>query len=328
MFKKKNKKQQQIERLLEDELVVTAADIAQAIDEESTPKQDQVQPEVDEELEAKPNHQVVENQEETIELDEQETAKSRDVEDEEELVEAITTEPISEESQDIIQEILEENQEDSEEVKMPKPETVEEEPDDSPVVQQGFVWTDVDACDLPQKKLSRKERKRLEQERLEREKEEKRNKRKKRRHKVVEEQPQKRPEDMIAPPVEDVVTEEEKVDLNTFFETSKLKKKKLKRRDRKKYSRKELRRRKKREKKGQGIEDVKDQNLYKFRRKKYKTVEDFITYLNDNYLEIDSVAQDVLADERFFGWIGKKSGVFNQSLQEFKEIKAKTEKKS
>jgi len=119
---------------------------------------------------------------------------------------------------------------------------------------------------------------------------------------------------------------EEKVDINTFFEASKSSNK-LKRRDRKKYSKKELKRRKKRLKSPRTSEDIKDQKVFKFRKKKYSNVEDFIKYLNDHYLDIDDVANDVLSDENFFGWISKKSGRFDQSLKEFQEINAKIEKK-
>jgi hypothetical protein len=114
----------------------------------------------------------------------------------------------------------------------------------------------------------------------------------------------------------------DKVDLNEFFEASK-EQKKLKRRDKKEYSRKELKRRKKRQSRARVPEDIRDQKVFLFRKKRYKTVEDFIQYLNDHYLDIDDVAREVLADENFFGFVGKKSGVFPKSLQEFREIKKK-----
>lgn len=117
----------------------------------------------------------------------------------------------------------------------------------------------------------------------------------------------------------------DKVDLNSFFEASK-QQNKLKRSERKKYSKRELKRRKKRQNR-RISEEIKDQRVFKFRKKKYKDVEEFISYLNDHYLDIDDVARDVLADENFFGWVGKRSGVFPQSLSKFKEIKEKIEPK-
>lgn len=133
------------------------------------------------------------------------------------------------------------------------------------------------------------------------------------------------PEEEDSPMVQEfTLPTKDKVDLNHFFEASK-EQKKLKRREKKQYSRKELKRRKKRQSRSRVPEDIRDQKVFLFRKKRYKTVEDFIQYLNDHYLDIDDVARDVLADENFFGFVGKKSGVFPQSLQEFREIKKKIE---
>ena len=147
-----------------------------------------------------------------------------------------------------------------------------------------------------------------------------------------DEEPQKAPDFLLEEiPDEEETTgvdfglpSKEKVDLNSFFEASKHQKK-LKRSDRKKYSKRELKRRKKRQNK-HIPDEIKDQRVFKFRKKKYKDVQEFITYLNDHYLDIDDVAHDVLADENFFGWVGKKSGVFPQSLAQFKQIKETIEK--
>lgn len=150
---------------------------------------------------------------------------------------------------------------------------------------------------------------------------------------IAEEEPIQAPDFIL----EDIPEEEEsatvqeftlpskdKVDLNEFFEASK-EQKKLKRREKKQYSRKELKRRKKRQSRSRVPDDIRDQKVFLFRKKRYKNVEDFIQYLNDHYLDIDDIAREVLADENFFGFVGKKSGVFPQSLQEFREIKKKIE---
>ena len=130
-------------------------------------------------------------------------------------------------------------------------------------------------------------------------------------------------------PVEEVKetqsSSEEKVDLNSFFQASK-QKRRLSRNERKQYSKKELKRRKKLEKEGVS-DEITTQRTYKFRKKKYKNVEDFIVYLNNHYLDIDDIAVEVLKDERFFGWVGHHSGVFPQSLKQFKEIQNQLKKK-
>ncbi len=128
-------------------------------------------------------------------------------------------------------------------------------------------------------------------------------------------------------PIEEIneETKEEKLDLNSFFQASK-QKRRLSRKERKQYSKKELKRRKKRQK--EGISDeITNQRTYKFKKKKYKNVEDFIAYLNDHYLDIDDIAIEVLKDERFFGWVGHHSGVFPQSLKQFKEIQKQLDTK-
>ncbi len=68
--------------------------------------------------------------------------------------------------------------------------------------------------------------------------------------------------------------------------------------------------------------------MFRYNNKKYTKVEDFITYLNEHYLDIEKISEEVLDDENFFGWINKNSGMFNQSLKEYKEIKVKIENKS
>lgn len=121
--------------------------------------------------------------------------------------------------------------------------------------------------------------------------------------------------------IEDTNGDEPKKDLSLFFENDTKKAKKLKIKEKK--PKKESRRSKKKERE---FQDIKDRKLYKYNNKKYTKVEDFVKYLNDHYLDIDDIAKEVLDDEHFYGWINKNSGIFEQSLVKFKEIKEKIEK--
>lgn len=127
--------------------------------------------------------------------------------------------------------------------------------------------------------------------------------------------------------LEDDVNPENEVakDMSAFFEDSNTKTEKLKIKDKK---RKKPKKTKKQSKKERNLEAIKDQRVFRFRGKRYQKVEDFIGYLNQHYLDIDEIAQEVLDDENFFGWVNKKSGVLDVSLQEYKEILAKIENKS
>ena len=114
----------------------------------------------------------------------------------------------------------------------------------------------------------------------------------------------------------------DKKELSSYFEKSKKDNKKIKEKPIK--EKKKSRRQKNKETQ---FSNIKDQKVYIFRNKKYTKVEDFINYLNNHYLEIDVISQEVLDDERFYGWLSKKSGVFEDSINQFKEIKEKIEKK-
>lgn len=128
----------------------------------------------------------------------------------------------------------------------------------------------------------------------------------------------------------DEVSEEptEKKELSTFFEDSKEKNKKLKKEEKKTGPKEKKGKSRRKNKKDQLQEDIKNQKVFRYNGKKYTKVEDFITYLNEHYLDIETIAEEVLEDENFFGWINKNSGVFAKSLKEFKEIQAKIENKS
>lgn len=128
-----------------------------------------------------------------------------------------------------------------------------------------------------------------------------------------------------------------KKELSAYFEENKDKNQKLKRKDKKALKKAEKENNDSKDKKGkkhskskkeQLQEDIKNQKVFRYNGKKYTKVEDFITYLNEHYLDIEEISEEILEDENFFGWINKSSGVFAKSLKEFKEIKEKIEKKS
>ena len=66
--------------------------------------------------------------------------------------------------------------------------------------------------------------------------------------------------------------------------------------------------------------DIKKRRAYKFKRKKYVKVEDFIKYLNGHYLDLDEIADKVLTDENFHGWLKKRSKRFDESIADFRDI--------
>lgn len=68
------------------------------------------------------------------------------------------------------------------------------------------------------------------------------------------------------------------------------------------------------------FEDIKKRRVYKYKRKKYSKVEDFIKYLNEHYLDIDEIADKILNDENFHGWLKKRSKRFDESINEFRDI--------
>ena len=120
---------------------------------------------------------------------------------------------------------------------------------------------------------------------------------------------------------------EEKVELSKFFENSKKNNSKLKFEEEPKEEKK-TKKSKKQTKREKNFQDLKDQKAFRFRGKRYTKIEDFVAYLHDHYIDIEEISREVLDDENFFGWVSKKSGIFDVSLKEFKEIKAKIEDKS
>ncbi|MCK5761309.1 MAG: hypothetical protein KAH16_00270 [Candidatus Izimaplasma sp.] len=128
--------------------------------------------------------------------------------------------------------------------------------------------------------------------------------------------------------IEEMIEEEQgedeekpKKDLGEYFEKDKKKNRKLiiKNKKVKEKSKKQLKR-------AAEFAAIKDRKIFRYENKKYNKVEDFIKYLNAHYLDMDEIALDIMNDEKFYGWISKKSGVFEDSLKKFKEIKEKIEK--
>ncbi len=66
--------------------------------------------------------------------------------------------------------------------------------------------------------------------------------------------------------------------------------------------------------------DIKKRRVYKYKRKKYTKVQDFIKYLNGHYLDLDEIADKVLTDENFHGWLKKRSKRFDESISDFRDI--------
>lgn len=123
-------------------------------------------------------------------------------------------------------------------------------------------------------------------------------------------------------PVKPKLEDKPKKDLREYFTESKEENKKLK------IDKKEKKKRKsKKSRKEKREEEIIDQRYYKFKKKKYTKVEDFIKYLDDHYLDIEDISREVLDSKNFYGWISKRSGVFEQSLKQFKEIQNKIENK-
>jgi len=119
----------------------------------------------------------------------------------------------------------------------------------------------------------------------------------------------------------DIDIKDGKKDINEYFKKGTKRNKKLKKASekRKKKSKKQL-------KMEQEFETIRDQKFYIFEKMKYRKIDNFIKYLDKHYKDIDQIAPKLLADEKFYEWISKRSGVFDESLEKFKKIKEKIEK--
>ncbi len=83
---------------------------------------------------------------------------------------------------------------------------------------------------------------------------------------------------------------------------------------------------KKKSKKKKKEKDVRERNVFVYKNKKFKNVTEFTKYLDEHYLLLDDIANDVLKDPVFLGWIKKRSEMFDQSIERFKQIKGKIDK--
>jgi len=111
-------------------------------------------------------------------------------------------------------------------------------------------------------------------------------------------------------------------DLSVFFEESK------------EYNRKMQEKKTKEKKNPKVLKNIEtessnsnENDVYIFRNIEYSEIEDFIEYLDSNYLDIENISKEALKDEKYYEWLSKKSKVFDKSLKQFKEIKEKIEKK-
>ncbi|MEC9484737.1 MAG: hypothetical protein UMR38_02530 [Candidatus Izemoplasma sp.] len=67
---------------------------------------------------------------------------------------------------------------------------------------------------------------------------------------------------------------------------------------------------------------------YRIKKKKFKSIDDIISYMNDHYLEIDNIAETLLEDSTFFGFLKKKNAhQYEESLALLNVLKEKIEKK-
>ncbi len=150
---------------------------------------------------------------------------------------------------------------------------------------------------------------------------EKENKKKKRGRKGKNKQEEVLPTSQVSSPnieAQELNTDDKK-EIKDFFDKGKNEDLKVKGEKNKKSKRNS--------KKQKRLQEVKDQRVYRYDNKRYTKVEDFITYLNEHYLDIEEISEEILNDENFFGWVNKNSGMFTQSLKEFKKIKEKIENK-
>ncbi len=113
----------------------------------------------------------------------------------------------------------------------------------------------------------------------------------------------------------------EKKNLDAFFSKEDKDVKKVK-----KKLKKEKKPKKRNKKKERDYQDIKDRKMFRYGKLKFTKVEDFIVYLNANYLELDEIAAEILHDENFLGWISKNSGVFPETYKKLEEIKQEIEK--
>lgn len=83
---------------------------------------------------------------------------------------------------------------------------------------------------------------------------------------------------------------------------------------------KKRRKSKRKQREIEDFDDIKKRRAFKYKRKKYTKVEDFINYLNENYKDLDQIAENILNDENFHGWLKRRSKRFDESIADFRVI--------
>lgn len=116
--------------------------------------------------------------------------------------------------------------------------------------------------------------------------------------------------------------EEDKAELNQYFEQNKKQSKKLKKQ--KKQTKKQPKRSKKEEKRQLEM-DLYEGRAFQFRDKVFRSVDEFIEYLQKKYLQIDKIAKEVFENEKFYAWLKTHSYNFDASLVVFEELQRKIE---
>lgn len=123
------------------------------------------------------------------------------------------------------------------------------------------------------------------------------------------------------PMIDKTKTKDDQKNFDEYFEQGRAEQSELQKEEtpeKKQKKPKKVRRRKQKE--IDDFDDIKKRRAYKYKRKKYTKVEDFIAFLNDNYLDLDEVADKVLSDENFHGWLKKRSKRFDESISNFRDI--------
>ncbi|MCF7925098.1 MAG: hypothetical protein K9L26_00990 [Candidatus Izimaplasma sp.] len=123
----------------------------------------------------------------------------------------------------------------------------------------------------------------------------------------------------------DLESNNDKPDLDQFFEEDpSLRKQKKTRKQKKQKQQKEERESKKQQAMTSGV----GKRKYRLKRKKFKKVEDIIEYINNHYLDSDDIARELLEDKFFYGFLEKKnSRLYEESLAILNVVKEKIEKK-
>ncbi len=119
--------------------------------------------------------------------------------------------------------------------------------------------------------------------------------------------------------------DEQTPDIDAFFtEDEGLKKDKPKKRKRKKKKHKH----KKESKQETAMAKTATKRKYRLGKKKFKSTEDILEFLNNHYLETDNIAETLLEDKYFYGFLKKKnSRRYEESVAILNVVKEKIEKK-